>query len=105
MAMPEVPPEILGRLTHVEDAVQEFRYVHQVKTDATTNGLGMLYAQVRRIEHGLAGFRAETAVEFGAVRSELADLKTEQARQGEKLSVIESAVAEILRRLPEQGTS
>jgi hypothetical protein len=102
MAMPEVPPEILGRLTHVEDAVQEFRYVHQVKTDATTNGLGMLYAQVQRIEHGLAGFRAETAVEFGAVRSELEAVKAEQARQGEKLDQVQATLAEVLRRLPER---
>jgi hypothetical protein len=86
MATPE------DRLTAVEDAVQEFRFIHMVKTDATTAGMGMLYAQQQRLEHALAGFRAEVAAEFGSFR---ADVDT-------RLGAIEAALAEVLRRLPEQ---
>lgn len=97
MATPEPPQELLDRLTRAEDAVQRFEFIHLVKTDAQTAGLGILYAQQQRMQHDLAGFRAEVAAEFeafktdvaaefGAVRTELTDIKT--------------TLAEILRRLP-----
>lgn len=94
MGTPEASRDLHERLVRVEDAAQEFRFIHLVKTDAQTNGMGTLYAQQRRLQEELSGFRAEATAEFEAI-------KTEQARQGEKLASIESAVAEILRRLPE----
>jgi hypothetical protein len=87
MATPEAPRDVESRLTQVEDAVQEFRFVHQVRVDAATNGMGILYAGQQRLEHMVMGFRAE-------VTAELETIKTEQARQG-------GLLAEILRRLPE----
>ena len=98
MGTPEVPHNVESRLTHVEDAVQEIRFVHMTKTNAQSNGMGILYAGQQRLEHMLTGFRMEVAAEFGVVRSELEAVKAEQARQGEML-------AEVLRRLPEPGTS
>lgn len=44
MATPEQPQHLEGRVTRVEDAVQEIRFVHMAKTDAQSNGMGILYA-------------------------------------------------------------
>lgn len=92
MATPEVPQELLDRL----------------KTDAVSNGMGILYAGQRRLEHMVVGFRAEAAAEFGAVHAEMVVLQAEQARQGERLDRVEvslgqvqATLAEVLRRLPE----
>ena len=86
MSNASVPsPYLHERLDRVEDAVQEFRFVHMVRTDAHVNGMGALHAGQQRLEHTLAGFRAEVTVE-------LETIKAEQARQGEML-------AEVLRRL------
>lgn len=87
MGMPELPRDTESRLAAVEDAVQEFRFVHMTKTDAQSTGMGLLYAGQQRLEHMLVGFRAEAAAEFGAVHAELAEIK--------------STMAEVLRRLPE----
>jgi hypothetical protein len=99
MGMAEPSRDLEERVTRVEDAVQEFRFVHMTKTDAQTAGMGILYAGQQRLEHMLVGFRAETAAEFGAVHAELDAVKAEQARQR---GLIEEAL-EILRRSPEQG--
>lgn len=98
--------ELHERLVSVEDAAQEFRFIHLVKTDAQTAGMGVLYSQQQRIQQELSGFRAEVAAELETVKNDLAAVKdeltavkddvatvrAEQARQGEML-------AEILRRL------
>lgn len=105
MATPEVSAELLERLGKVEDAVQESRFSHQVKVDATTNGLSILYAQHQRMQEELAGFRAEVAAEFGSVRADLDAVKTEQARQGVTLDEVQATLAEVLRRLPEPDAS
>jgi hypothetical protein len=103
MGTPEHPHRFEERIVRVEDAVQEIRFVHLAKTDAQSNGMGILYAGQQRIEHMLVGFRAEAAAEFGAFRGEvnarLGALETEQARQGEKLDQVQTTLAEILRRL------
>ena len=103
MGTPEVPREVESRLTQVEDAVQEIRFVHMAKTDAQSNGMGILYAGQQRLEHMLTGFRMEVAAEFGVVRSELDALKAQQARQGERLDQVQATLVEVLRRLPEPG--
>ena len=87
MGTPEQPPHLEERVTRVEGAVQEIRFVYMAKTDAQSNGMGILYAGQQRLEQMLMGFRAEAT-------AELETIKTEQARQGEILT-------EILRRLPE----
>lgn len=96
MGTPEQPQHLEDRVTRVEDAVQEIRFVYMAKTDAQSNGMGMLYAGQQRLEHMLMGFRAEVAAEFGAFRGEvnarLGAIETEQVRQGQVLD-------EILRRL------
>jgi hypothetical protein len=102
MAMPEVPPDYLDRLTRAEDAIQHFKFVHMIKTDATTNGLAMLHAQQRRLQEELSGFRGEVTAHLGSVDTRLESIEVEQARQGEKLTAIEAALAEVLRRLPER---
>ena len=96
MAAPDVPLEILDRLSRVEDAVQRFEFVHLVKVDATTAGLGVLYAQQQRLADELTGFRAETAAELEA-------LKTEQAMQSETLDGHTRLLQEILDRLPSRA--
>jgi hypothetical protein len=95
MAMPEVPPDYLDRLVTVEDAIQHFKFVHMIKTDATTNGLAMLHAQQRRLQEELSGLRGEVTAHLGSVDTRLESIEAEQARQSEML-------AEVLRRLPEQ---
>lgn len=94
----EVPQELLDRLTNAEDAVQRFEFIHMVKVDACTAGLGILYAGQKRLQEEVSGFRAETAAEFGSLRSEVESVKS-------KLTTIESSLAEVLRRLPEPGSS
>jgi hypothetical protein len=79
MATPE------DRLTAVEDAVEKSELMRIVGANA-----GKVRQQ--RLEHALAGFRAEVAAEFGSFR---ADVDT-------RLGAIEAALAEVLRRLPEQ---
>lgn len=101
MSTPDQPRDLEDRVTRVEDAVQEFRFVHMAKTDAQTTGMGLLYAGQQRLEFMLTGFRVEAAGEFGVVHSELAAVRAEQARQGARLESIESTLGEILRRLPE----
>src|SRR4051812_27634532 len=101
MATPEPSRDLEARVTSVEDAVQEFRFVYMTKTDAQTTGMGILYAGQQRLEHMLMGFRAEAAAEFGAVHAELDAVKAEQARQGEQLDQVQASLAEVLRRLPE----
>lgn len=71
--------------------MQRFEFTHRVKTEAQSNGMGILYAGQQRLEHMLVGFRTEVAGEFAAVHAELAELK--------------STLAEVLRRLPEPGSS
>jgi hypothetical protein len=102
MATPDVSAEFLDRLVTVEDAIQHFKFVHMIKTDATTNGLAMLHAQQRRLQEELSGFRGEVAAHLGSVDTRLESIEAEQSRQGEKLTAIEAALAEVLRRLPEQ---
>lgn len=107
MSEASVPsPELHERLVRVEDAVQEFRFVHMVRTDAHVNGMGALYAGQQRLEHTLAGFRAEVTVELETVKADLAAVRTEQARQGAELDEIKAEqarhgeiLAEVLRRL------
>jgi hypothetical protein len=105
MGTPEVPREVLDRLTHVEDAVQEIRFVYMSKTDAQTAGLGILHAQQQRLQQEMSGFRAEVAAHLGSVDTRLESLETEQARQGQKLDQVQTTLAEVLRRLPEPGSS
>lgn len=85
MAMPQPSGDFHDRLNRVEDAVQEFRFVHRYKTEAQTAGLAIVYAKQERMQEEIAGFRAE-------VHAELETIKSEQARQGGVLD-------EILRRL------
>lgn len=98
MGTPEVPHNVESRLTHVEDAVQEIRFVHMTKTDAQSNGMGILYAGQQRLEHMLAGFRMEVAAELGSFR---ADVDAKFGAVNTRLETIESTLAEVLRRLPE----
>lgn len=82
-----MPHDVESRLARVEDAVQQFDFVHRIKTEAQSNGMGILHAGQQRLEHMLIGFRAEVAAEFGAVHAEL--------------DAVKASLAEVLRRLPE----
>lgn len=59
-------PALLARIEAVEVSVQEIRFQHLVKVDATQNGLGIVYGQVQRIQQELTGFRAEVAAHMEA---------------------------------------
>jgi hypothetical protein len=89
MATPE------DRLTAVEDAVEKSEFMRIVGANA-----GKVRQQ--RMQQELSGFRAETAAHLGSVDTRLESIEAEQSRQGEKLTAIEAALAEVLRRLPEQ---
>lgn len=96
------PRDVESRLTGVEDAVQRFEFTHMVKTDAISNGMGILYAGQQRLEHMVTGFRMEVAAELGSLR---ADVDAKFGAVNARLEAIESTLAEVLRRLPEPGTS
>lgn len=83
--------------------MQRFEFTHQVKTDSLTAGLGVLYAQQQRLQQELAGFRAEVAVEFETVKTDIAQVRAEQVRQGEELAVLQVAVAEVQSEQARQG--
>lgn len=94
--MPQPSDDFHDRLARVEDAVQRFEFVHLVKTDATTNGLGMLFAQQKRVQEDIAGFRAEVTAEFESLRT---DVTVELATLKGEVADIKTTLAEILRRL------
>lgn len=93
-------------MIRTEDAVQRFEFIHIVKTDAQTAGLAMLWAQQKRMQEELSGFRAEVAAEFGALKSEFgalrSDTSAEFASVRAELDGMKATLTEILRRLPER---
>jgi hypothetical protein len=98
MEAPEATQELLNRLTRAEDAVQRFEFIHLVKTDAQTTGLAILYSQHKRMQEDLAGFRGETTAHLGSIDTRLRSLESDVAE-------IKTSLAEVLRRLPEPGSS
>jgi chromosome segregation ATPase len=95
MVTPEDSQELLHRLTCAEDAVQRFEFIHLVKTDAQTAGLGILYAQQRRMQEELSGFRAEVTTELETIKSELGTVKSGLGTVHAELGTVKSGLGTV----------